>query len=84
MTQKQTLYFIAITMFVLIIVSLTSCYSFISKDKEKLIISSIEKISSPNICPCGLYRIKFDNNDLIYYTDSLYQVGDSLKLVKIK
>lgn len=62
---------------------LSGCGSVVVKSNHLLIISEVKREPVTTSCP-EKYVITFENNDLLYRTDTLYSVGDTLQLEKFK
>jgi len=60
-------------------IGLTGCGSMIEK-KDKLIIKTIGKYIGSDSTTTGKYRYQFEGSLLIFYSDSVYKIGDKLKI----
>ncbi len=66
--------------FSLIMLAACGCgndHSTISAKSDKIIIRTIEDEGDNSY---GRYKYTFDHADLVFYTDSLFKIGDELKL----
>jgi hypothetical protein len=64
---------------VVLSIGLTSCGSGLNK-KDHLVISDVHKLFGDTGKDCGRYKYEFYNSELEIWSDSLYSVGDTLKI----